>query len=133
MAKEKETNRSCVDCIHEFACRMWTDGRVISDESASRCPQYTEPKASAAYLCGVLDTRNLIFQEQDAKVVTNGERIRAMSDEELAQFLAERSVNEYTVSLLCKDDALTAVQIEAQKHRIYCAFMKWLKQPAEVK
>ena len=66
-----------------------------------------------------------------AKPQTNADRIRAMSDAELAQFLAERSVNESTVQLLDKDNDLTAVQIEAIRHRIYCALIQWLKQPAE--
>ena len=68
-----------------------------------------------------------------AKPQTNADSIRAMSDEELAHFLAERSVNESTVQLLNKDAALTAVQIEALRHNIYCAFRQWLKQPAENK
>ena len=63
--------------------------------------------------------------------ITNADRIRSMSDEELAHFMAERSVNEYTVNLLDKDAVLTAVQIEALKHNIYCSLMQWLKQPAE--
>lgn len=47
--------KSCSDCIHEYACRMWTDGRMISDESASRCPNHTTTKESAAYLIGKMD------------------------------------------------------------------------------
>ena len=66
-----------------------------------------------------------------SKKQTNADSIRAMSDEELAHFMADRSVNESTVQLLDKDNDLTAVQIEALRHRIYCALMQWLKQPAE--
>ena len=62
---------------------------------------------------------------------TNADRIRAMSDEELAHFMAERNVNESTLLLLNKDHGLTAVQIEVLKHRIYCALVQWLKQPAQ--
>ena len=47
--------KSCMECIHEYACRMWTNGRMISDESASRCPEYTEVRESAAYLIGKLE------------------------------------------------------------------------------
>ena len=65
------------------------------------------------------------------KEQTNADRIRAMSDEELANFMAERSVNESTLHRLDKDHGLTSVQIEAIKHNVYCAFMQWLKQPAE--
>ena len=62
---------------------------------------------------------------------TNADRIRAMSDEELAHFMAERNVNESTLLLLNKDHGLTAIQIEALKHWIYCALVQWLKQPAQ--
>jgi hypothetical protein len=34
---------------------MWTDGRMISNESASRCPNHTTTKESAAYLIGKMD------------------------------------------------------------------------------
>lgn len=62
---------------------------------------------------------------------TNADRIRAMSDEELAWFMAERNVNESTLIQLDKDHGLTAVQIEAIKHNVYCTYMRWLKQPSE--
>jgi hypothetical protein len=65
MAKKKNIiQRSCTNCIHEFACRMWTDGRIISDDSASRCPNYTEVKDSPAYLCGVLDERKRMTSDE---------------------------------------------------------------------
>lgn len=65
------------------------------------------------------------------KPKTNADRIRAMSDRELAEFMAERNVNESTVLLLNKDHGLTATQIKAMKHNVYCALMQWLQQPAE--
>ena len=55
--KQKQQTKTCSDCIHEYACRMWTDGRFISDASASACPNHETVKESAAYLCGVLDER----------------------------------------------------------------------------
>lgn len=57
MAKKKkqEPTKSCVDCIHDDACRMWTNGRMISDESASRCPEHTKLRDSAAYQIGKLE------------------------------------------------------------------------------
>ena len=64
--------------------------------------------------------------------ITNADRIRAMSDEELANFMAERNVNESTLLLINGNHGLTAIQIEALKHNIYCALMQWLRQPAEV-
>lgn len=79
--KQKQPIKTCTDCIHESACRIWTDGRFISSESASVCPNHETVKESAAYLCGVLDERK--------RKQTNADRIRAMSDEELGIFLAE--------------------------------------------
>ena len=79
--KKKQQIKTCSDCIHENACRIWTDGRFISDESANTCPNHETVKESAAYLCGVLDERK--------REKTNADRIRAMSDEELAMCLYE--------------------------------------------
>jgi hypothetical protein len=64
------------------------------------------------------------------KVQTNGDRIRAMSDNELAKFLADRFANE-SVQRLCEDYTVTATQIEVIRNTLYCCWMDWLKQPAE--
>lgn len=65
------------------------------------------------------------------KPKTNADRIRAMTDDELAWFMADRNVNESTLLLLDKDHGLTAVEIDALRSNIYCALRKWLQQPAE--
>ena len=70
-------------------------------------------------------------KEMGIKLKTRADRIRAMSDEELANFMADRSVNESTLLRLNENHGLTAVQIEAIRHNVYCALMQWLKQPAE--
>ena len=77
--KQMQHIKTCAECIHENACRAWVDGRYIADESANRCPNYETVKESGAYLCGVLDERK--------RKKTNADRIRAMSDEELATHL----------------------------------------------
>ena len=77
--KQNKPTKTCADCIHEFACRGWTGGRYISDDSASRCPNHETVKESGAYLCGVLDERK--------RKKTNADRIRSMSDEELALWI----------------------------------------------
>ena len=77
--KQNKPIKTCADCIHEFACRIWTNGRYISDDSASKCPNHETVKESGAYLCGVLDERN--------RKKTNADRIRSMSDDELAMCL----------------------------------------------
>lgn len=64
---------------------------------------------------------------------TNAERIRAMSDEELAHFIADRLVAESCHRI--NDDGYkpTAVDIEKIRSNVYYAWLRWLKLPAEVK
>ena len=77
--KKKQQIKTCSDCIHENACRIWTDGRFISDESANVCPNHETVKESASYLCGVLDERK--------RKQTNADCFRAMSDDEQQNFV----------------------------------------------
>ena len=66
-----------------------------------------------------------------SKPQTNADRIRAMTDRELAEFITDRNVNEYTVWLLNADHGLTATQIEALKCNVLYDLMRWLQQPCE--
>ena len=119
--KQKKPERTCDDCIHESACRLWTDGRKISDTSASLCHGYETVKDSGAYLCGVLDERK--------RKRSNGDRIRAMSDEELAVFLADEIDHGD-----CYGCELECATYECDKFEDSChnAYYRWLKQPVEV-
>jgi hypothetical protein len=63
--------------------------------------------------------------------ITNADRIRAMSDEELANFFADRCLMVGYSQLTDARYNLTATQIEAQKQTAYCILMRWFKQPAE--
>lgn len=62
--------------------------------------------------------------------ITNADRIRAMSDKELASFLADRFANE-SCNRLSECNMVTATQMEAIRHTWYCCWMDWLEQPAE--
>lgn len=108
MAKEqKQPTKTCADCIHESACRAWVDGRYIADSSASRCPNFETVQESAAYLCGVLDERK--------RKQSNADRIRAMSDKELKEFLCSILRCEF-----CKFQGWGG-----------CELLHWLQKPAE--
>ena len=114
--KQNKPTKTCADCIHEFACRGWTGGRYISDDSASRCPNHETVKESGAYLCGVLDERK--------RKKTNADRIRAMSDEELASMLKDY-----------KDCSKNCIISNGKHCYQICeeesVLLKWLQQPAE--
>ena len=66
-----------------------------------------------------------------AKPQTNADRIRAMSDEELADFFADKCLQANYLQLTDARYNLTATEIEEQKQTAFCILMKWLKQPAE--
>ena len=63
---------------------------------------------------------------------TNGDRIRAMSDRELASFLAERYVRESCLRLADDGYQPTATQIAELHERLHRTWLMWLRQPAEV-
>lgn len=58
------------------------------------------------------------------KSVTNGDRIRAMSDEELAEFLAEE---QYRIASVVFQACGTGLE----KQVIYARRLEWLRQPAK--
>ena len=105
--KQNKPIKTCADCIHEFACRGWTDGRRISDASASQCPNHQTVKESGAYLCGVLDERK--------RKKTNADRIRSMSDEELKKFICSMFKCEFSAFELGET----------------CGLLNWRQMPAE--
>ena len=63
---------------------------------------------------------------------TNADRIRAMSDEEVARFLADKLEPEFHNQLNNEGYTPTATEIELIRHTLYCAWMQWLRQPAEM-
>lgn len=72
------------------------------------------------------------------KVLTNADRIRAMSDEELADFFFESPEIEFTVCEYCEYFGGHASDTPCKHDMGRCfisakneAFKKWLKQPAD--
>lgn len=55
--KRTKPKKTCSDCIHEYACKVWTCGRELSPENASKCPAFETVQESAAYYIGRLDGR----------------------------------------------------------------------------
>ena len=65
-------------------------------------------------------------KEVAATPQTHADRIRAMSDRELAEFLSGKFAE-----VSCVEHTVSAIQFEAIKQNLYCIFMKWLKQPVK--
>lgn len=117
--KHNNPKKTCADCIHESACRLWTDGRYISDSSASKCPNHETVKESSAYLCGVLDERN--------RKQTNADRVRAMDDEELAEYILGVSIGNAPCVLCSEECDFCELSDEQCKEKT----LKWLQSEAE--
>lgn len=62
---------------------------------------------------------------------TNADRIRAMSDEELAEFLAAKFSDLQSQQLFGESSQLTATELSALAHTWYCHWMYWLRQPVK--
>ena len=63
--------------------------------------------------------------------MTNADRLRAMTDEELAKFIAKKIVNLENHKMIEQGYTPTATQLSALGHTCYCTLVQWLKQPAE--
>ena len=65
------------------------------------------------------------------KIVTNADRIRAMSDEELARFVATKIGNLENHKMAEQGHTPTATQLSALGQTMYRTLMNWLRQPVE--
>ena len=81
------------------------------------------------YNASVGFARALIGHE---KPKTNADRIRAMSDRELAAFLAGKFTDHETEKAVQKGEVLTATYVSEMAHTWFRVWMQWLQQPAEV-
>ena len=103
--------RICETCAHS----AWRDGKTAVTEVCLVCTFGTDGQPT----------------NWKEKSMTNADRIRAMSDEELANFL--HNVVCKFMSKYCKEYE----RIKAAKGHANCngecdkAYLKWLKQPAE--
>ena len=103
---------TCKKCIHYDACKAILD--AVGIEMDEECP-------NQEYLCGNFMERNL-----SKNTMTNADRIRSMSDEELAKLIAE---NAYTGA--CNDFGIPHQGQCCHNCERCDAIIKWLKHPAE--
>ena len=123
----QKTNYKCeFDCKKKGECaycltmaeQMISDGVTVTTGIRMEC-KYVDKD-------GCPQTISRMFHIQ-----TNADRIRAMSDEELANFFADKCLMASYSQLTDAKYNLTATEIEAQKHTAFSILMKWLQKPAE--
>ena len=66
------------------------------------------------------------------KPMTNADRIRAMSDKEIACFLAGKFTDTTTQRMVELGKMRSATEISVEADLWFRAWMQWLRQPAEV-
>ena len=71
------------------------------------------------------------YFDKDANVLTNADRIRAMSDRELAEFLTKKFTDNEAMKAASKGDVLTATYLSEISCAWFHVWMQWLRQPAE--
>ena len=96
----------------EFVEELIAHGVTVQEQDG--CPSHETVKESGAYLCGVLDERK--------RKQTNADRIRAMSDEELAAFLLNFFVEHMDINSIPHEAITAADEVE---------LLRQLQQPAE--
>lgn len=105
-----------------------------------KCDPMAFAKCPTRHLCGTPEDATFadgsecdrFNQKVLSQPMTNGDRFRAMNNIELAEFLADKFVAASCTRLT--DDGYEPTEIEKEniKHTWYCAWLEWLRQPAEV-
>ena len=72
------------------------------------------------------------IEEHQPKPMTNADRIRAMSDRELAAFLAGKFTDHETEKAVKKGEMLTATYVSEMAHTWFTVWLQWLRMPVEV-
>lgn len=63
--------------------------------------------------------------------MTNADRIRAMDDRELAEFLAAHDISQSVQRLYEKGYTPTAIQLKEIETTLYHTYYRWLQMPVE--
>ena len=94
-------------------------GINVDKEELLLALRYDRKQYEAGFLAGMAAAK--------PPIKTNADRLRAMSDRQLADFFSGKFAE-----VCCAEHNMTAIQLEAIKHNLFGIFMNWLKQPAEV-
>ena len=80
-----------------------------------------------------LETKEATSDKTSDYPITNGDKIRAMSDKELAGFLAGKFTDFTTQRKMELGEIRTATAISAEAHLWFTAWMQWLRMSVEEK
>ena len=123
----------CGKCLHVDVCKTEDscDGKVPN------CKHFLQNGTLLPVTCKLEDKgcfgEGKCWYKKDCenKVVTHADKLRAMSDEELAKFLAEKFSNMQVGTMEGCGEPLLATKISEVTHMWFAAWMQWLNQPVE--
>ena len=101
------------------------DCRLCANKA--NCSDYEDPTMNP----GLLSKACSEFKPMAPEIKTNGDRIRAMTDEELACFLAGKFTDFTTQRKMELGEIRTATAISEEAHIWRTVWMQWLRMPVE--
>lgn len=93
------------------------------------CSDCEEKDQCENVVCDVKSMPTIDPESLRPKPQTNADRLRAMADGELANFLASKFADCQASNAFTEEMPPTATQLSALAHSWYCAWMQWLRQP----
>ena len=101
------------------------DCRLCANKA--NCSDYEDPTMNPELLSKACSE----FKPMAPEIKTNGDRIRAMSDKELAGFLAGKFTDFSTNRKVNMGEIPTATAISAEAHLWHTVWMQWLRMSVE--
>ena len=99
--------------------------------TCKQCREFEKCKDDAFINGAKFDPNESVKYCTGFEPITNSDRIRAMTDEELADFMARRNVTESCLRLADEGYTPTEEQKQVLYDSLYPVWMEWLPQPAE--
>ena len=115
----RQQEQSGKNLLRSVQVIKYTCGAGTPEEAETNCTYFIRGECTAS------------FCEYRRKKQTNADRIRAMSDMELAQWMASRIANLKFLDIEMSGKQLTATEKAALTHDLYVVFGRYLQQPAE--
>ena len=97
-------------------------------------------KLDSRFACAVTEAVELLVAqgeqiadlENNPTIKTNADRIRGMSDQEIAYFLSRYAVSAANLRMMGIEDNMTHTQLAALQKHMWSIWMRWLRAPVEV-
>ena len=112
---------------------MASDYMLLSEFFLDELPEEHPWRGNIKGLIEKLLAAGVTFKRDPYKPFTNGDKIRAMTDKEIACFLAGKFADATTQWMIELGEMRSATAISADAEQWFRVWMRWLRMPAEEK